>query len=307
MRIVITGATGLIGSAVVKAAAARGDDVIALSRSRERAQAQLGGQAEVHEWPDPVSEPPPTAALERADAVLHLLGEPVAQRWSAGAKQRIRDSRVRGTRSLVSALAAVSQERRPTVLVSQSATGFYGPRAQEAIDEQASPGTDFLAEVTAAWEAEARAAEGAGLRVALPRTGVVLAKGGGALAKMLPPFRLGVGGPVAGGRQYVPWIHLDDVVGGLLRCADDGQASGPVNLTAPSPATNAELSRALGRVLHRPAVLPVPGLALRVLYGDMGSIVTTGARVVPARLQELGYEFVHPELEPALRDVLDRT
>jgi uncharacterized protein len=307
MRIVITGATGLIGSAVVKAAAARGDDVIALSRSRERAQAQLGGQVEVHEWPDPVSEPPPTAALERADAVLHLLGEPVAQRWSAGAKQKIRDSRVRGTRSLVSALAAVAQERRPTVLVSQSATGFYGPRGQEAIDEQASPGTDFLAEVTAAWEAEARAAEGAGLRVALPRTGVVLARGGGALAKMLPPFRLGVGGPVAGGRQYVPWIHLDDVVGGLLTCADDGQASGPVNLTAPSPATNAEFSRALGHVLHRPAVLPVPGLALRVLYGDMASIVTTGARVVPARLQELGYEFAHPELEPALRDVLDRT
>ncbi|MEA2158468.1 MAG: uncharacterized protein QOD66_848 [Solirubrobacteraceae bacterium] len=307
MRIAITGATGLIGSAVVRAAAGRGDHVIALSRSRGRAQAQLGDQVEVHEWPDPVSEPPPTAALEHADAVLHLLGEPVAQRWSDDAKQKIRDSRVLSTRSLVSALAAVERERRPTVLVSQSATGFYGPRGPEAIDEQAAPGTDFLAEVTAAWEAEARAAERAGLRVALPRTGVVLARGGGALAKMLPPFRLGVGGAVAGGRQYVPWVHLDDVVGALLRCADDAQASGPVNLTAPRPATNGELSRALGHVLHRPAFLPVPGLALRVLYGDMASIVTTGARVVPARLQELGYEFMHPELEPALRDVLDRT
>jgi len=307
MRIVITGATGLIGSAVVNAAVARGDEVIALSRSRERAQAQLGGQVEVHEWQDPVSEPPPMAALERADAVLHLLGEPVAQRWSAEAKQKIRDSRVLSTRSLVTALAAAGQDRRPLALVSQSATGFYGPRGQEEVDEQALPGTDFLADVTAAWEAEARAAERGGVRVTLPRTGVVLAKDGGALAKMLPPFRLGVGGPVAGGQQYVPWIHLDDVVGGLLRCADEGRASGPVNLTAPSPATNAELSRALGHVLHRPAVLPVPGLALRVLYGDMASIVTTGARVVPARLQELGYEFAYPELEPALRDVLDRT
>jgi uncharacterized protein (TIGR01777 family) len=307
MRIVVTGATGLIGSAVVRAAVARGDQVIALSRSRARAQSQLGDRVEVHEWPDPLAGPPPAAALEKADAVVHLLGEPVAQRWSAEAKQKILDSRVLGTRSLVSALSDLPQASRPATLVSQSATGYYGPRGDEAIDEQASPGTDFLAEVTAAWEKQAREAEQAGLRVALPRTGVVLAKGGGALTKMLPPFRLGVGGPVAGGRQYVPWIHLDDVVAALLRCVDDGQASGPINLASPNPATNAELSRALGHVLHRPAVLPVPGLAVRVLYGEMASIVTTGVRAVPARLQELGYEFAYPGLEPALRDVLDRT
>jgi uncharacterized protein (TIGR01777 family) len=307
MRIVITGATGLIGSAVVRAAVARGDQVVALSRNRERAQSQLGDGVEVHEWADPLTGPPPASALERVDAVIHLLGEPVAQRWSAAAKQKIRDSRVLGTRSLVDALGDLPEANRPAALVSQSATGYYGARGEEPIDEEASPGNDFLAEVTADWETEARAAEAAGLRVALPRTGVVLAKGGGALTKMLPPFRLGVGGPVAGGRQYVPWIHLDDVVGALLKCAEDERAGGPINLAAPSPATNAELSRALGHVLHRPAVLPVPGLALRVLYGEMASIVTTGVRAVPARLQQLGYEFAYPELEPALRDVLDRT
>jgi uncharacterized protein (TIGR01777 family) len=307
MRIVVTGATGLIGSAVVRAAVARGDQVIALSRSRERAKSQLGDRVDVHEWPDPVAGPPPAAALEKADAVVHLLGEPVAQRWSAEAKQKIRDSRVLGTRSLVNAMSDLPEASRPATLVSQSATGYYGARGEEAIDEHASPGKDFLAEVTAAWETQARAAEQAGVRVALARTGVVLARGGGALTKMLPPFRLGVGGPVAGGRQYVPWIHLDDVVGALLKCVDDGQASGPINLASPNPATNAELSRALGHVLHRPAVLPVPGLALRVLYGEMASIVTTGVRVVPARLQDLGYRFAYPGLEPALRDVLDRT
>jgi uncharacterized protein len=306
MRIAITGATGLIGSAVVHAAVARGDHVVALSRSSERARSLLGEQVEIHEWPDPLGQAPPAAALENADAVVHLLGEPVAQRWNAEAKQKIRDSRSLSTRLLVSALDELPQERRPRALVSQSATGYYGPRGEEAIDENASPGTDFLAEVTVAWEAEARKAEGAGLRVVLSRTGVVLAKSGGALATMLPPFRLGIGGPVAGGRQYVPWIHLDDVVGGLLHCIDDRNATGPVNLTAPNPATNAELSHALGHVLHRPAFLPVPALALRILYGDMAAIVTTGARVVPARLQELGYEFAHPELKPALHDVLDR-
>jgi uncharacterized protein (TIGR01777 family) len=306
MRIAITGATGLIGSAVVKAALARGDHVVALSRSAEHGRSVLGDQAEIHEWTDPLGEQPPVAALESADAVLHLLGEPVAQRWTAEAKQKIRDSRVLSTRLLVAALAALPEERRPKTLVSQSATGYYGSRGNEAIDESASPGTDFLAEVTVAWEAEAQAAARAGLRVVLTRTGVVLASDGGALAQMLPPFRLGVGGPVAGGRQYVPWIHLDDIAGGLLKCVDDGSATGPVNLTAPSPATNAELSHALGHALHRPSFLPVPAVALRVLYGEMSVIVTTGVRAVPARLRELGYDFAQPELEPALRDVLDR-
>jgi uncharacterized protein (TIGR01777 family) len=302
MRVLITGATGLIGSAVVRALRDRGDHVTALTRDPERARETLGADVEAEAWADPKREPPPAAALEQADAVIHLLGEPIAQRWSHDAKREILDSRILGTRSLVTGLMALPAGRRPGTFVSQSATGYYGPRDSEPIDEQAAAGDDFLAVVAASWEREALAAGSAGsaVRVVLARTGVVLAAGGGALSKMLPPFRLGVGGPVAGGRQYVPWIHHDDVVGGLLRCVDDDRAVGPVNLTAPNPVTNAELSRALGRALHRPAVLPVPALALRLLYGEMADTVLTGQRAVPARLLELGYEFRFADVEAAL-------
>jgi uncharacterized protein (TIGR01777 family) len=279
---------------------------VALTRDPERARAALAPGCEVALWSDPLHDPPPASALAGADAVVHLLGEPVAQRWSVAAKQRIRDSRVLSTRAVVHALTELPEGTRPQVLVSQSATGYYGARGDEALDEAATPGSDFLAEVTVEWEREAQAATSAGVRVSTTRTGVVLSPSGGALAKMLPPFQLGVGGPVAGGRQYTPWIHLDDVVGALLHCVADERAQGPVNVTAPAPATNAELSRALGRALHRPAFLPVPALAIKLLYGEMGMIVTTGQRAVPARLQELGYAFTHPELGPALRDVLAR-
>jgi uncharacterized protein (TIGR01777 family) len=303
MRVLITGATGTIGLAVGDALTARGDQVVALSRDPERGERVLGAGAEVHPWPDPAAGPPPPAALERADAIVHLLGEPIAQRWSDDAKQRIRDSRVLATRSLVAGLAALPPETGPRVLVSQSATGYYGPSDATPLDEQAPPGHDFLAEVVAAWEREAAAA-GSRVRVACTRTGVVLSPSGGALAKMLPFFRLGIGGPVAGGQQYVPWIHLEDVVGALLHCLDDDRAVGAVNVTAPHPVTNAELSRALGHALGRPAVIPVPGLAIKLLYGEMAQVVTTGQRAVPAKLLELGFTFRHPEIEPALRDVL---
>jgi uncharacterized protein len=305
MRVVVTGATGVIGSRAVKAMLARGDQVIALTRDPDRGRTALGGRVELHAWPAPQQTPPPADALRDADAVLHLLGEPIAQRWSTDAKREIRDSRVLATRSLVAGIASLEPEHRPRALVSQSATGYYGPRDSDPVDETAGAGIDFLAEVTEDWEREAAAASDAGVRVATTRTGVVLSPHGGALEKMLPPFKLGVGGPVAGGRQYVPWIHLDDVVGAMLQCLGDDRAIGPVNLTAPNPVTNAELSRTLGRVLHRPAVLPVPAPALRLLYGEMATIVLTGQRAVPARLRELGYEFRHPELEAALRDVLD--
>jgi uncharacterized protein len=303
MRVVITGATGLIGPAVAEALRARGDTVVALSRDPDRAREILGADVEAHAWVAPKQEPPPPAALEQADAVIHLLGEPIAQRWTDSAKHEIRDSRVLGTRSLVAGLAALPHERRPSRLISQSATGYYGPRAGEPVDETAPAGEDFLGAVAAGWEREASAIDSE-LRVVLARTGVVLAPGGGALSKMLPPFRLGVGGPVAGGAQYVPWIHRDDVVGALLFCLDDERAAGPVNVTAPNPVTNAELSRALGRVLHRPAVLPVPSLALRLLYGQMADTVLTGQRALPKRLLELGYQFKFAEVEAALRDAL---
>ncbi|HEX3834345.1 MAG TPA: TIGR01777 family oxidoreductase [Solirubrobacteraceae bacterium] len=303
MRVLITGATGTIGLALADALRARGDQVIALSRDPERGQRVLGEGAEVHGWADPVGEPPAAEALRGADGVVNLLGEPIAQRWTEDAKERIRDSRIKSTQQLVQGLAGLTDGERPGVLVSQSAVGYYGDRGDAPLDEQSPAGHDFLAEIVVAWERAAVAAP-AGMRVVSTRTGVVLSSSGGALAKMLPFFKLGVGGPVAGGKQYVPWIHLDDVVGGLIRCLDDSVATGPVNLTAPHPVTNAEMSRALGHVLGRPALLPVPGLAVTLLYGEMAQIVTGGQRALPARLSELGYGFRHTEIEAALADVL---
>ena len=301
--VAVTGATGTIGAAVCRALLARGDEVIALSRDAKRARAALGQEVTAFEWGEPTSTPPPAEALTGADAVIHLLGEPIAQRWSESARQRIHDSRVLSTRMLVAALRALPDDARPAVLVSQSATGYYGPCDERPLDEVAPGGSDFLAGVVTAWENEAMAAVDV-TRVVTARTGVVLSPSGGALSKMLPPFKLGVGGPVAGGHQYVSWIHLDDEAAALLFCVDHADARGPVNLTAPNPVDNAELSRALGRALHRPAVLPVPGFALGLLYGEMGKIVTTGQRVLPHRLLELGFEFRQPAIEPALRDVL---
>jgi uncharacterized protein len=305
MRVVITGATGLIGATLVRALLDRGHQVVVLSRDEGRARQALGEGVEPHAWARPTEEAPPEAALAGADAVVHLLGEPVAQRWTAQSKEAIRNSRVSATRNLVRGLLALEGDRRPAALVSQSATGYYGPRDDQPVTEDAPAGEDFLAEVVVGWEREALEAA-TELRVVTTRTGVVLSPAGGALAKMLPFFRLGIGGPVAGGRQYVPWIHLDDVIGAMQLCLEDPQAAGPVNLTAPNPVTNAELSRTLGRVLRRPAVLPVPALALQALYGEMAQIVTTGQRVLPARLEQLGYAFRHPDLEAALRDVLGR-
>jgi uncharacterized protein (TIGR01777 family) len=305
MRVAVTGATGMIGRTLVGALLARGDDVVALSRDPGRAREALGDRVDAHAWPDPTGAPPPPEAFAGAHAVVHLLGEPVAQRWTEQSKQAIRESRVASTRLLAQTLAGLPADERPGTLVSQSATGYYGQRSDETLDESAPPGSDFLAGVVSGWEREALRIAG-DLRVTVTRTGVVLAPDGGALAKMLPFFKLGIGGPVADGRQYVPWIHLDDVIGAMLFCLDTPDASGPVNLTAPNPVTNAELSRVLGRVLKRPAFLPVPAVALKLLYGDMAQIVTTGQRVLPARLLELGYQFRYPELEAALRDVLGR-
>ena len=302
-RVVVTGAAGTIGGAVCRALLARGDQPVALSRDLAVAAGELPGAVEWHAWPDPLTTQPPPESLSGALAVIHLLGEPVSQRWSDEAKQRIRDSRVLCTRNLVAALRELGDEQRPRALISQSATGFYGPRGSEQIDEHVPAGSDFLAGVVSAWEQEALNAAPA-CRVVVTRTGVVLSPSGGALAKMLPFFRAGIGGPVAGGRQYVPWVHIDDVVAALLFCLDNADATGGVNVTAPRPVDNAELSKALGHALHRPAVLPVPTLALKLLYGEMSEIVTTGQRAVPRRLEQLGFRFSHSEIEPALRDVL---
>jgi uncharacterized protein (TIGR01777 family) len=296
VKVAVTGATGVIGRAVVRELVGRGDSVVALSRNPTGAD--LG--VEVAEWRRPKEEPAPAAAFAGVDGVVHLLGEPIAQRWSEDVKREIRDSRVLGTRNLVAGMRGAGV----SVLVSQSATGYYGPRGDETVDESADPGSDFLASVVVDWEAEARAAEQLGLRVALCRTGVVLSPTGGALEKMLTPFKLGVGGPVAGGDQYLPWVHIDDVVGALLFALDSPDAAGPINVTAPTPVTNREFSRALGRALHRPAFMPVPGFAIRSLYGEMAAIVTTGVRAEPRRLEQLGYAFRRPELAGALEAAL---
>jgi uncharacterized protein len=299
-RVTITGATGLLGPALVGALRDRGTHVTVLTRDPARASERLGA-VEAVRW-NLLEEPAPARALSGRDAVLHLAGEPVAQRWSARAKRAIRDSRVTGTHNLLEGLAHA--QPRPPTLVSSSAVGYYGAHGEEPLDEDAPPGEDFLAQVCVEWEHAAAAASELGARVVQVRTGVVLDRTGGALAKMLPAFRLGVGGPVAGGYQYIPWIHAEDVVAMMLAALEDERWSGPVNASAPEPVRNRDFSRALGAALGRPALIPVPGLALRVLYGEMSQIVTTGARVVPAKPLVLGYQFVHPQLEEALRAAL---
>jgi len=300
MRIAITGATGLIGARIVDALLARGDEVTVLSRDPLRAREALG-DVEAHAW-GALDGPAPAAALNGRDAVVHLAGEPVAQRWNDEALRRIRDSREIGTRNLVEGIRAA--DPRPRTLVSASGVDYYGRRGDQPLPETTPAGDDFLAQVCVAWEREAQAAAELGLRVVNVRTAVVLDAGGGALGKMLPFFRLGIGGPVAGGGQYLPWIHADDIVGVYLRALDDESWTGPINAAAPEAPTNGEFSRALGRALHRPAIAPIPAFGVRALYGDMAEIVTNGHRVVPAKLQADGYEYRHPDLDEALKDTL---
>jgi hypothetical protein len=276
---------------------------VAFSRDPQRARGSLPAGVEILAWAAPSKTPPAGEMLAGSNAIVNLMGEPISQRWNDETKRRIRESRVVATRNLVAGLRALGQVDRPSVLVSQSATGYYGPTGDRELTEQAPAGRDFLAGITADWENAALEAADI-VRVVVTRTGVVLSPSGGALAKMLPFFQAGVGGPVAGGRQYVPWVHLDDVIAALLFCVDDERASGVVNLTAPRPVDNKEFSCALGRALHRPAFLPVPGFALQLLYGEMSEIVTTGQRAIPTRLTRLGFDFRHPEIEPALKDVL---
>lgn len=312
LRVTVTGGTGLIGRTLMPALQARDAEVTVLTRDPERARRRLAAVApappEVLAW-DAMSEPAPAHALAGRDAVLHLAGAPVAQRWSPKAKQAIQNSRVLGTRNL---LAGLDELRRselgpsPGTLISSSAVGYYGHHGEEPLDEETPPGSDFLARVCVGWELEASRATELGMRVAQMRTGVVLDASGGALGKMLPAFRLGLGGPVAGGRQYISWIGVDDVVGMMLTALEQESWSGPVNATAPEPVPNRDFAKRLGRALHRPAIAPVPALALQLLYGEMAVIVTTGARAMPAKALMLGYEFRQPELEQALRSALAR-
>lgn len=299
MQVLVSGASGLIGSALVPLLTTGGHEVVRLVRRRPRR-----GEAAV-EW-DPERGVKDASRLEGLDAVVHLAGEGVAEgRWTVERKSRIRLSRVHGTRLLAEALAGL--KRPPRVLVSASAIGVYGDRGDETLEERSSPGLGFLAEVGQDWEAAATPAAAAGVRVVLPRFGIVLSPRGGALARMLLPFRLGAGGRVGSGRQWMSWVALDDAVTAVLHALATPGLSGPVNVVAPEPVTNAEFARTLARVLGRPALAPVPAFAARLAFGEMAdALLLASQRVAPARLLATGFEFRQPRLEPALRHLLGR-
>jgi uncharacterized protein (TIGR01777 family) len=296
MRALVTGATGFIGQRLLASL----ERPVILSRRPEVAKRTVGN-AEVFAW-EPESGPPPIASLDGVDVVFNFAGESVAGgRWTAQRKERIRSSRILGTRNLVDGIE--SKKKRPRVLVSASAVGYYGSRGDEVLQESAAPGSDFLAEVCQAWEAEAQRAAQFGVRVVTPRIGLVLGRGGGALARILIPFRLGLGGRLGSGRHWMPWIYLDDLVGMFLHAAKSG-ISGPMNAVGPSPVTNREFTRALAAALHRPAVFPVPAFALRVMYGELASVLLASQRVVPHVAVSAGYRFRYTSLDDVLGEIL---
>ena len=301
MRVLVTGATGLIGSAVCDALLARGDEVVGLSRDPEKAR-QTNPTVTWHAW-DAGTERPPPAAFAEVDGVVNLIGEEINQRLTEEAKKRILESRVTATRNLLQGVEAAGV--RPKVFVGQSAIGYYGDRGAAIIDEESPPGDGFAAEVPIQWERAEQEAERLFERVVILRTGLVLSKHGGLVKQLLVPFKLGLGGPIAGGEQFMSWIHIDDEVGVILWALDHESVTGILNATAPEPVTNRELSKALGRALHRPAVFPVPKFAVTLLRGsELADTVAGGARVLPRRALDLGYEFQHPEIGGALESAL---
>ncbi|HEY3193342.1 MAG TPA: TIGR01777 family oxidoreductase [Solirubrobacterales bacterium] len=301
MRVLVTGATGLIGSALCDALLARGDEVVGLTRDPVRARPK-NPTVRWHAW-RPTTERPPPESLDGVDGVVNLIGEEINQRLTDQAKVRIRESRLVGTRNLLQGIEASSTT--PSVFVGQSAIGYYGDRGAQILDEESAPGEGFTAELPVDWEAAEREAEGIVDRVVIFRTGLVLTRHGGLLGQLLLPFKLGVGGPIAGGEQFMSWIHIDDVVGLFLWALDDRSVWGVINATAPNPVTNREFSKALGRALHRPALMPVPKLAVAAIRGaELADAVAGGARVLPRRALDLGYEYRYPELDGALRSAL---
>ena len=301
-RVIVTGATGLIGKALCRRLIEKGYAVVVFSRDPEKARQAVPGAVEYVAW-EPSERGPWAAAVDGAYAVISLAGASIAgKRWSPRYKQQILNTRTLGTRGLVQALAQA--QRKPRVFISGSAIGYYGFRDDTRLDETATPGDDFLARVVQAWEAEAVKAEALGIRTVLVRTGLVLDKHEGALAKMMLPYHFFAGGPVLPGSQWFSWVHLADEVGIILWALEDERVRGPVNATAPEPETNKAFSSALGKVMGRPAWAPVPGFALRIIVGESAELLTTGQRVLPKKAQDLGYQFQFPSLEPALRDIL---
>lgn len=303
-RVVITGATGLIGRALCAKLHTQGYAVVVFSRNPHAARHALPDAAEYVAW-DAAESGPWAQAIDGAHAVIHLAGAPLdGHRWTTSYKRTIYTSRVSGARGLVQAIARAQQ--RPQVLLSGSAIGYYGSRGDTVLDELAPPGEGFIADLCRDWEAAAQQAEPLGVRVVTLRTGIVLDRHHGGLAKLLLPFKLFVGGPFLPGTQWWSWIHLDDMLGLLLLALEDQRASGPLNVTSPEPQRNRAFARTLGRVLGRPAIVPVPGFALKILVGEMARMVLDSQRVVPAKAQSLGYRFRYPQLEQALSTTLKR-
>lgn len=306
MRVFVTGGTGLVGTRLIRWLRQRQNEVVVLTRRPEVARQKLNAACVLVEG-DPMQPGEWQRAVEPCDAVVHLAGENIfGRRWNAVFKELLRESRVKSTRHVVEALARNPKHANGTAktLVSASAIGYYGPHGDEELDENSPPGDDILARICIDWETAARAVQSLGVRLAILRIGIVLAGEGGALAQMLTPFKLFAGGPVGSGKQYMSWIHIDDLVGLCLLALDHQEITGPLNATAPGPVTNKELARALGRVLHRPSFVRTPRFMLRVMVGEAADVIATGQRVLPRRARELGYAFKFPDIEGALRDLL---
>ena len=296
MNITVTGASGFLGKPLIERLRGEGHDCHWMLGWHPVAGVQFSA------WDSLAASEPPAESLAAADAVIHLAGEPVGQRWTAEAKRRIRESRVEGTRTLVRALAA--QARRPAVLISGSAIGIYGDRGEEVLTESSALGHNFLAEVCAASEQESGAGARARNAGSYAGTGIVLGKGGGAVEKMLPPFRAGLGGPLGSGKQWMSWIHLEDLIGLIVLTLQDGQVSGALNGTAPQPVTNATFTSVLARTLHRPAILPAPRFGLKLLFGEMADMLLASQRVLPKAALNAGYRFQFQDLGAALEAVV---
>jgi uncharacterized protein (TIGR01777 family) len=306
MRIFVMGGTGLVGTRLIRRLFDRNDQIVLLTRRPDVARQKWENKCTVVTG-DPTQPGAWQDALADCDAAVNLVGEGIFnRRWTTAFKAQLRDSRVKSTGHVAQALAKAPRtaDGRPKVLVNASAVGYYGPRGDEELTEAAPPGDDFLARLCVEWEQAVQPAEAAGVRLVIVRIGVVLDREGGALRQMLTPFKLFVGGPVGSGKQWMSWIHHEDLVGLSLHGLDDARASGPLNGTAPHPKSNKEFSKALGRALGRPSFMPTPGFMLRVMLGEVANVVTKGQRALPKKALELGYQFKFPEIDAALRDVL---
>jgi uncharacterized protein len=300
MRVIVTGGTGFIGSKLCESLVAKGHEVVLLTRDASGSRDHIHPKVRVVSWAEGAVW---DSWVDGAGGIVNLAGESIAQRWTAAAKERIVTSRIEAAARLCAAIEKAAV--KPSVLVNASAIGIYGPHGDELLDEDAPPGSDFLATTCMAWEEAAKKAEPFGVRVALIRTGIVLGGGGGALAKLLPPFKAFAGGPVGSGKQWMSWIHRDDLVALFAFALENPAADGPINGTAPHPVTMKEFATALGRVLHRPSLLPVPASAVRLLLGEMATVVLDGQRVVSKKAEALGFRFRFTEIEAALRDVTE--